>query len=417
MPGDPSFSQGWIGILMLLAISWGASEDRRNIRWRLVAGAIFLQFVIVLVMVKIPLLQDMFLSLNRVTLALSDATRAGTSMVFGYVGGGSPPFAMEQPGNSFILAFQALPLVLVVSALSALLYYWRVLPIVVKFCSGILQKTLGVGGAVGIGAAANIFVGMVEAPLLIRPYLAAMSRGELFMVMTCGMSTIAGTVLVLYAQILEPVLPAALGHVLTASLISAPAALMISHLLIPDTGALTGARELARSDAHGSMDAVVKGVVDGVGLLLNIVAMLIVFVALVGLVNQLLTLLPLGETPLTLQTLLGWLLAPLAWTLGIPWSEAVVAGGLIGTKTVLNEFVAYLNLASLPAEVISPRSRLILVYAMCGFANFGSLGIMIGGMGAMVPDRRREIVGLGLKSILSGTMATCITGAIIGLLN
>ncbi|PLX78173.1 MAG: nucleoside:proton symporter [Desulfuromonas sp.] len=417
MSGDPTFSQGWIGILLLLTTAWGFSEDRRNVRWRLVVGAMLLQLVIVLVMLRVPLLQDVFLSLNRVTLALSDATKAGTSLVFGYIGGGPTPFGMEQPANSFILAFQALPLVLVVSALSALLYYWRVLPLVVKFCSAILQRTLGVGGAVGIGAAANIFVGMVEAPLLIRPYLHAMSRGELFMVMTCGMSTIAGTVLVLYAQILEPVLPAALGHVLTASLISAPAALMISHLLIPDTGDRTGAGELACSDAHGSMDAVVKGVIDGVGLLLNIVAMLIVFVALVSLVNHLLALIPAGESPLTLQSLLGWLLAPLAWTLGIPWSEAVTAGGLIGTKTVLNEFVAYLNLSALPPEALSPRSRLILIYAMCGFANFGSLGIMIGGMGAMVPERRRDLVGLGMKSVLSGTMATCITGAIIGLLN
>ncbi len=320
------------------------------------------------------------------------------------------------PGSSFIFAFRAMPLVLVISALSSVLFYWKILPRVVRAFSWLLQKTLNIGGAVALGASANVFLGMVEAPLLIRPYLKNMTRSELFITMACGMANIAGTVMVIYAVILNRVMPDAMGHILIASIISTPAAIIISLLMIPETGEVTSGRIEPPQAASGTMDAVAKGTSEGIVLLINIIAMLVVLLALVELTNQILAILPAwGGQPVSLQRLLGYLMAPVAWLIGIPWSEAPAAGALLGTKTILNEFIAYVDLAGLPDAVLSPRSRMIMLYALCGFANFGSLGIMIGGMGAMAPERRDEIVALGFKSILAGTMATCMTGAIIGL--
>lgn len=409
--------RGLLGILFLLALAWGLSEKRSRIRWRPIAIGVGLQFLLALLLLKLPLFKSAFLFLNQFALALEQATQAGTSVVFGFLGGGQLPYAETAPGASFILATRALPLVLVISALSSLLFYWGVLPKLVQACSWLLRKSLGVGGAVGVGAAANIFVGMVEAPLLVRPYLLKMTRSELFTLMVCGMSTIAGTVLVLYASILQQAIPDALGHILTASIISAPAAIVIAHLLVPQQGLPTDGAIVKLEEVHSSMDAIVSGTLEGIMLLLNIIAMLIVLVALVALVNQAFALLPnYAGAPLSLQRMTGWLTAPLVWLLGVPWSEAPTAGSLLGTKTILNEFVAYLDLAGLPAGTLSERSRLIMTYALCGFANFGSLGIMIGGMGAMAPEKRAEIVSLGLKSILAGVMATCMTGAVVGLI-
>lgn len=409
--------RGALGLVFLLLLAWLCSENRRKINWRLVGVGIALQFVLALLLLKLPLFSNLFLLLNKLTLALEQATTEGTTMVFGFLGGGALPFAETAPGGSFVFAFRALPIMLVVSALSSLLFYWRVLPLLVKGCSLLLEKTLQVGGAVGVSAAANIFVGMVEAPLLVRPYLKKMSRGELFALMVCGMSTIAGTVLVLYASILRDTLPNALAHILTASIISAPAAIVVAGVMVPHRGEHTVGREMVKSDATGIMDAIARGTVDGIKLLLNVVAMLIVLLAMVSFCNQLLGLLPaVAGEPVTLQRILGLVVAPLVWLLGIPWQEAAIAGSLLGTKTILNEFVAYLQLAAIPAEQLGERSRLIMVYALCGFANFGSLGIMIGGLGAMAPERRDEIISLGVKSIFAGMIATCMTGAIVGLL-
>ena len=409
--------QGLIGLGVLLGIAWLCCERRPAIQWRPIVAGFLLQLALAVLLVKLPASRLIFIWLNKAVLALEQATTAGTSLVFGYLGGAPLPFAEAFPGSSFILAFRALPLVLVVSALSALFFYWRLLPVVVRGGSWLLERTLGIGGALGVSAAANVFVGMVESPLLIRPYLLQLSRGELFAVMTCGMSTIAWTVLVLYASILQPVLPDALGHILIASLISAPAALSIALLMVPHEGAATTGRLEPPTVARSSMDAIVQGTLDGLQLLLNIIAMLIVLIALVGLVNAILGVCPqVADAPLTLQRILGWLFAPLAWTLGIPWQESPVAGSLLGTKTALNELVAYLDLAGLDPGALSRRSRLIITYALCGFANLGSLGIMLGGISAMAPERRQEIVSLGLKSILSGTLATCMTGAVVGLL-
>ncbi|HKJ05289.1 MAG TPA: nucleoside transporter C-terminal domain-containing protein [Geopsychrobacteraceae bacterium] len=407
--------RGLLGIVALVLLSWLMSENRRTISWRPVIVGLFLQFFLGLLLLKVPLLKSFFLLLNNLALALEQATAAGTSVVFGFLGGGPLPYAETAPGASFVLASRALPLILVISALSSLLFYWRVLPVVVKFFSILLTNSMRVGGAVGVAAAANIFVGMVEAPLCVRPYLQRMSRSELFTLMVCGMSTIAGTVLVLYASLLQQTIPDALGHILTASLMSAPAAIAIAHLMVPQIGEPTAAGMIQLNEATSSMDAIARGTMDGMKLLLNIIAMLIVLVALVALCNQFLGFLPeIGGDQVSLQRLFGYLAAPLVWLIGIPWNESLVAGSLLGTKTVLNEFVAYLELAALSPESLSPRSRLIMTYAMCGFANFGSLGIMLGGMGSMVPERRDEIVSLGMKSILAGVMATCMTGAVVG---
>ena len=409
--------QGIVGLFVLIGIAWSCCENRKAIQWRHVAAGLALQAVLAVLLVRLPVSQSVFIWLNRAVLALEQATTAGTTLVFGYLGGGLLPFPESFSGSAYILAFRALPLVLVVSALSSLLFYWKILPLIVKAGSWLLERTLGVGGALGVSAAANVFVGMVEAPLMIRPYLQQMSRGELFAVMTCGMSTIAGTVLVLYASILNPVLPDALGHILTASLISAPAALSIALLMVPHSGEMTTGRIDPPVTASSAMDAVVQGTIQGLKLLLNIVAMLVVLIALVSLVNIFLGVLPeVAGAPLTLQRILGWGFAPLTWTLGVPWHEAAVAGSLLGTKTILNELVAYLNLAGLDPAELSLRSRLIMTYALCGFANLGSLGIMLGGIGVMVPERREEIVSLGFKSIIGGTLATCMTGAVVGLL-
>lgn len=408
--------QGLVGLFLIPLFAWLISENRRAFNWRVPVAGLALQLIIALLLLKLPLFQTLFIQLNQILLGLQQATEAGTSFVFGYLGGAESPFVESDTGSSFILAFRAMPLVLVISALSALLFYWRILPLVVGLFSRLLQKSLNISGALGLGAAANIFVGMVESPLLIRPYLARLTRSELFSLMTLGMATIAGTVLVLYASLLEGVLPNPIGHLLTASLISAPAAVMISRLMVPETQAGTPGELVQAHPASSSMEAITNGTIEGLKLLGNIIGLLLVLVALVSLLNLLLGLLPdISDQPLSLQRLLGWLMAPLAWLMGIPWSEAVTAGSLLGTKTVLNELLAYLDLARLPAEALGERSRLILTYALCGFANFGSLGIMLGGLGAMVPERRSEIVALGMKSIVAGTLATLLTGTVAGL--
>jgi concentrative nucleoside transporter, CNT family len=394
------------GIAGLLALAWLASEERRAVPWRAIAAGLGLQLLLAVVFLKIPAVKELFLKLNDVLLVLERATQAGTGLVFGYLGGGAAPFEVSQQGSMFILAFRALPIVLVVSALSALLFYWRVLPAVVRAISWLLERSMGVGGVVGLSTAANVFVGMVEAPLFVRPYLARVSRGELFAIMVGGMASIAGTVLFLYGAILGPVLPDAVAHLLIASILSAPAALVIAFLMVPPR-TTTGGEVIFRSEASSSMDALTRGTLDGAQLLLNIVAMLVVFVALVALVNFVIA-------PYTLQGLLGWALAPLAWLAGISWSEAQAAGALLGTKTVINELVAYVELAKM--SELSERSRVLMTYALCGFANFGSLGIMLGGLGTMCPERRGEVVALGMKSIVAGTLATCLTAATVALI-
>ena len=384
---------------------------------RTVAAGLVLQLVLAVLLLKLPPVRDAFLVLNRVVAALQEATAAGTSFVFGYLGGGKAPFETLPGASTFVLALQALPLVLVMSALSALLYHWRVLPMVVRGFAWCLGRTIGIGGAAGVGTAANVFVGMVEAPLLVRPYLAAASRSDLFVIMTAGMATIAGTMMVLYATFLKDAIAEPLGHLLTSSILNAPAAIVIARLMVPPQADAPRERVRMVSDYDNAMDAITRGTLDGLTLLLNIGAMLIVLVALVALGNAILALLPaFGGEAVTLQRLLGYIMAPVAWLIGIPAAETGTAGALLGTKVVLNELIAYLSMARLPPGALSEHSRLILAYAMCGFANFASLGIMIGGLGAMAPSRRGEVVALGLRSILAGMLTTCMTAALVGLL-
>ncbi len=409
--------QAILGYLVLLAFAWACSEDRQAIRWRTVGAGIALQLALALLLIAFTPAQRAVLLLNGAAEALQTATDAGTAFLFGYLGGGPLPFPELQPGSSVILAFKILPLVLIISALSAVLFHWGVLQRLVALFAAALRRAMGLDGPVALAAAVHIFVGMIEAPLLIRPYLAQMGRGELFAVMSCGMAGVAGTVMVIYATVLGPVIPGALGVILTASVISTPAALAISALMLP-FGAGSGAAAALAPPGHdvpsGTLDAIVRGTADGVGPLVGITTTLLVAVALVSLMNQVLGLAPGGWT---LQSLFALPFRPVMWLIGIPWHEAPAASLLMGTKTVLNEFVAYLGLAALPPDTLAPRSRLILTYAMCGFANFGSLGILVGGLGALIPGRRAEVAALGLRSVLSGTLATLTSGALAGLLS
>lgn len=399
--------QGIAGIAGLIFLAWILSEKRTAVPWRAVWSGLLLQLALALLLLKLPFARDAFLVLNDVLTLLEKSTQAGTALVFGYLGGGPAPFAVSDANSNFILAFRALPIVLVVSALSALLFHWGALQWLVRAVSWVLERVMRVGGVVGLSTAANVFVGMVEAPLVVRPWLGRVSRGELFAIMACGMASIAGTVLFLYASILGKIIPDVVAHLLIASIVSAPAALVIAFLMVPPTGEATGGNLELKSDASSSMDALTQGTLGGAQLLVNIIAMLVVFVALVTLCNLIIS-------PHSLQGILGWMLAPLAWLAGVQWSEAQAAGQLLGTKIVLNELIAYIDMANMPA--LSERSRLLMTYALCGFANFGSLGIMIGGMSTMCPERRPEIVSLGLKSIVAGTLATCLTAATVGLI-
>jgi CNT family concentrative nucleoside transporter len=410
--------RGLLGIAALLLLAWVISEDRWRVPWRVVGVGVVLQVAVALVLLKLPPVAKAFLLLNDGVEALQKATDAGTGFVFGYLGGGPLPFAETHPGASFIFAFRALPLVLVISALATLLFHWGVLQRIVQAFAWVLRRSVGVGGPLGLGAVVHIFVGFIEAPLLIRPYLLRLTRGELFALMSTGMAGIAGTVMVIYATILGPVIPDALGHILVAAVISTPAALALAALMVPFQPDTSAAAELIIDDPPVStMDAIAKGTRDGIVFVLNIVAMLVVMIALVSLVNAVLGLLPdIAGAPMTLQRLFSYAFRPVMWLIGIPAGDVAAAAQLMGTKTVLNEFVAYVDLAKLPADQLDDHARLVMTYALCGFANFGSLGILIGGMGAMVPERRAEIVQLGLRSILSGTMAGCMSGAIVGML-
>jgi concentrative nucleoside transporter, CNT family len=412
--------QSALGVFVLIAVAWIISEDRRAVACKQAAIGLLVTSATAVILLKVPGVSRVFGAINDAVDAISAASRAGTSFVFGYLGGGQLPFELKVPGAEFVLALQALPIVLVMSVLTTLLFHWRILPPIVRGFSWLLERTLKVGGAVGLSTAANIFLGMVEAPLFIRPYLATLTRSELFIVMTGGMAGIAGTVLVIYATVLGPLIPDAAANLVIASVIGAPAAILVSLIMVPekaDKPASDAVLEVGKV-ASSTMDAIVRGTAAGLELLFNICAMLIVLVALVHLANAIIGVLPsVGGAPITLQRLLGYVMAPVCWLMGIPWKGAVTAGALMGMKTILNEFIAYVELSKLPADALDPRSRLIMLYAMCGFANFGSLGIMIGGLATMAPERRDDIVSLGLKSIVSGTLSTCLIGAIVGVLS
>lgn len=409
--------QAIFGIVTFLAVAWLFSENRKNVNFKQMLGGLAIQFALALIVLKVEAVRDGFLFVGQGVMALKNATAAGTNFVFGYLGGGDLPFIPTEGANTFIFAFQALPIIIVVSAISMLLFHWKVLPTIVKFFSGAFQKGMGIGGALGVCAAAKMFLGQTDAPLLIRPYLGKFTRSELFTVMVAGMATTSIAIMVLYAMILENTIADPISHILTASVISVPAAITIARVLIPQVGEGTSGHLVIPYQFSSTMDAISQGTSDGIKLFINILAMLIVFLALVALVNSILSLLPEwnGE-PVSLQLILGYALSPLAWLMGIPWDEAVVAAGLLGKKTILNEVIAFIGLASVPQGILSAKTNLIMTYALCGFANLSSIGIQIGGIGTMVPERRQEIIALGFKAMIAGTIASCMSGTVIGII-
>ncbi len=409
--------QSALGIAVIIAIAWALSEDRKAFNWRMVAGTLLLQAAIALLLLKAPVARELLLALNQVVMAITTATNAGTSFVFGYMGGGAAPFAVTNPGNMINLVFSILPLIIVVGALSAMLWYWRISPILVKAMAAGLKKALGLGGVVGLSSASMVFLGNIEGQLMIRPYLARLTRTELFILMTVGLSVIAGTVFVLYATILANVLPGALGHLLVASFMSLPAGILMARLMVPGPAETDLNEKEASVHYRSTMDAMARGTEDGLKLYLQIIAMLVVTTSLVALANIILAQLPgVMGAPLTLERMLGWLFAPLVWLMGVPADQMVTAGSLLGVKVILNELIAYLRMAALPAGTLEPRSSMIMVYALCGFANFASVGFLIAGMSALIPERRDEIVGLALKALVAGVLASSLSGAMIGLL-
>jgi CNT family concentrative nucleoside transporter len=409
--------QGILGLLAIIGICFAFSANRSAISYSVVLRALLLQLVLALVLLKMPGSQHFFAVLNDGIAVLQQATGAGTSFIFGYIGGGATPFDVSNPAAGLVLAFQTLPMVIVLSVLSGLLIYFGILPWILRLMSLLLEKTLKIGGAPGFAIASNAFLGMVESPLLIRPYLARLSGSELFSVMVAGMATIAGSMMAIEAAVISHVMPNAVGHLLSASLITLPGVVYISHLLLPNTGTVTARDGAIDRGGKSVMDVVTNSTQMGLQIVLNIVAMVIVVVALVYLLNAALGLLPeFSGRPVTMERLLGYTLAPLAWLLGIPWKDALISGELLGAKTVLTEFIAYVRLGEIPADALSMRSRTIITYALCGFANFISLGIMVTGLVTMVPERRDEILGFGMKSLLAGSLATFTSACFAGLL-
>jgi CNT family concentrative nucleoside transporter len=413
----PPQLQSALGLVVLIAVAWLLSEARRQVSIKFIAIALAVQVALAAIFLKLPWAVDLFAQLNRLVFALDDASRAGSSFVFGFLGGAPLPYEETRAGSSIVFAFRFMPLVIFISALAALLTYWRVLPFIVRGFAKLFERTLGIGGAVATSAAANIFLGMVEAPILIRPYIEKLTRSELYAVMCTGMAGVAGTVLVLLATMLKDIVPNAAGHLLVASVVTVPASLMFARILIPELRAPTPGEIALPKDVHGSIDAITHGTRQGLELFLSVLATLLVFVALVYMVDAILGLLPaVNGSDLSLGRIFGWLFAPIAWLIGVSWQDAPTVGSLLGVKTTLNELLAYIQLSQLPADALSERSRLLATYALCGFANFGSVGIMIAGFVAMAPARRAEIARLGMHSLIGGTLATCATAAIVGVL-
>lgn len=409
--------QGILGLMVIILVCAAFSNNRAAISPSLVVRSLVLQLVLALMLLKLPGSQHLFWILNEGIVVLQQATRAGTSFIFGYIGGADTPFTVTNEAAGLVLAFQTLPLIIVLSVLSGLLIYFGILPWILRLMSLLLEKTLKIGGAPGFAIAANAFLGMVEAPLLIRPYLAKLSSAELFSVMVAGMATIAGSMMAIEAAVISKVMPNAVGHLLSASLITLPGVIYVSHLLMPNTSAVTARDGKIDRGGNSVMDVITSSTQLGLQIVINIVAMVIVIVALVYLFNAVLGLLPdLFGRPITLERLLGYLLAPVAWLIGIPWKDALITGELLGTKPVLTEFIAYVRLGEIPMDAMDQRSRTIVTYALCGFANFISLGIMVTGLITMVPERRDEVLRFGMKSLIAGGVATLTSACFAGLL-
>ena len=408
--------QSLLGLVVIVAVCWAISENRKAFPWRLTIGAILVQAGLVLALFAIPGSQAVLAAVTGAVDGLAVATTEGTKFVFGYLAGGDQPYTVSNQGALFTFAFQVLPLILVISALSALLWHWKILKWITLGFGFLFQKTMGLGGASALAVAANIFLGMIESPIVIRAYLDKLTRSEIFLMMVVGLATVAGSTMVAYATILSPVLPNAAGHVLVASIVSAPAGVLLARIIIPEKEGMGGA--VADYDSalkyDSAIDAIVKGTSDGLMVVLNISAVLIVFVALVALVNVMLGGFVVFDSPLTVERMLGWIFAPVAWLIGVKWKDADVAGWLLGVKLTLTEFVAFIDLGKVPAADMTERTRMLMTYALCGFANIGSVGITVTGLSVLMPERREEVLGMGWKGLFAGFLATLMTAAIVG---
>ena len=414
------YIQPTIGFFALLFLGAVFSENLKAIKLRYVLSGVLIQLLLAILLLKVNAIGTFFEYLSDGVMVLKAANDYGTQFVFGYLADGAPgaPFDITNPAGTFIFAFGGLTLIILMSAISALLWHWRIIPVIVNALALLFKKPLNVGGPIGLGATANVFLGQVEAPLLVRPYLSSMTRHELLILMTVGMSTIAGSVMVVYTTMLTPVYGSGLiGHFLTASLISVPAGIMFANMMIPSE-VKTDFPEGESSKMYSStVDALTQGTKNGLEIFLSVIAMLIVVMALVFLVNSILDVFPdINGSPITIERVLGLIFAPLAWFMGIPWEESLIAGQLLGVKTALNEFVAYLYLSDSETYNLSEKSRLIMLYALCGFANFSSVGILLSGMSAMVPERRDDLISVTGKALWAALLASCMTGFIVGIL-
>lgn len=416
-------ARAFVGIATIFAIAWAMSENRREFPWRIVIGAVFLQFVFALFIFGVPKIfgfESLFGSgaePNPVIKTLEDATRTGTGFVFGYVGDNAAAGELMSANPPPQFFFQILPIVIVVAALSAMLWHWRILRWVTRAFAFIFRKTMGLGGATSLAVSANVFMGMTEAPVLVKPYVKGMTRSELFILMTAGFATIAGSVLIIYTTFLEGQLENPLAQLLTASIMAAPAAVALALTIVPETEPATERAHEPDFEYDSTMDAFATGASDGLKIVLNIATMLIAALALLYIGNVLFGLLPdVNGQALTIQRVLGWVFAPIMYMIGVPFDEAAKAGSLMGIKTVLTEFVAFIELGQVEPGELSERARIITTHAICGFANFGSMGILIGGLVIIEPSRRSTFLSLAWKTLIAGTLATCLSGAVVGAL-
>lgn len=410
--------QSLLGLLVIVAACWGLSENRRAFPWRLALGAIAVQALLVLALFAIPGSRGVLAAITGAVDGLALATNKGTQFVFGYLAGGDQPYVISNQPALFTFAFQVLPLILVISALSALLWHWKILKWITQGFGLLFQRTMGLGGASALAVAANIFLGMIESPIVIRAYLDKLTRSELFLMMVVGLATVAGSTMVAYAAILSATLPNAAGHVLVASIVSAPAGVLLARIIIPEKAGYEceDADYTSALKYDSAIDAIVKGTSDGLMVVLNISAVLIVFVALVALVNVMVGGLWLFGDHVTVERVLGWIFMPVAWLTGVEWSEAGKAGWLLGVKLTLTEFVAFIELGKVPAGEMSERTRMLMTYALCGFANVGSVGITVTGLSVLMPERREEVLGLVWKGLFAGFLATLMTACVVGAL-
>jgi CNT family concentrative nucleoside transporter len=396
-----------IGFVGLVCIAVPFSQNISSINYRHIFAAIILQIVLAFALLKIPFIVQIFAYLSEGVTALQAATQEGAEFVFGYLSNSSTsPFESSGTGNSMIFAFQILPLIIVISSLSALLWFWNILPLLIRAISKIFEKLFNIGGPIGLGATANIIMGQVEAPLLVRPYLSKMSEKELLILMTAGMSTVSGSIMIALVSMLAPQFPDInlIQHLVSASILSIPAAIMYANIMIP-------------SSEVTNFDAITRGTRDGLDICLNVGAILIAFIALVSLLNSLLDIFGgwVGISDLSLQLILGYIFFPIVWLMGVPLSETLASAELLGLKTALNEFVAYGALANIEPGALSDRSKLITLYALCGFANFSSVGILVSGISAMAPERKNDLIKVSLKALVGATLASCMTGLVIGI--